>query len=319
MESNSLQFQDFTGDSVVLGSLIASSWSENPEQGLDYTPEFLQSCFDYPGMTPALAPVLMDGDRPAAFVAAFPRTLSVNGRTGRYALLTFFTVAPGYKGQGLGVRVWTECLHRVRQAGFDGALHYCVDGNVSNHATVAGARAAGYSAQRILTIPYLRAFLRSQPGEPVAPLNADGAAAALVSAAAALAAKVPIARQWSQEEALWQCRDRHGALTHWDEPSGALVNGYVLPVCDASRTRCLFLDEVHWGRLADEAKAPFLKAFLGRAAGQATIATVPLPGYTDPAHLKAAGFRGAPRQLHAYLTLWSSEAAPVEALYADVL
>lgn len=319
MESKSLQFQDFNGDSVALGSLIASSWSENHEQGLDYTPRFLESCFQYPGMTPALAPVLMDGDRPAAFVAAFPRTLAVNGHRGRYALLTFFTVAPGYKGQGLGVRVWTECLRRVRLAGFDGALHYCVDGNVSNHVTVVGASAAGYSAQRILSIPYLRAFLRSQPAEPVPALDPNRAAAALVEAAEPLAARLPIARQWSPEEALWQCHGRHGALTQWDEASGALLNGYVLPVCDAARTPCLFLDEVHWGRLTDEEKAPFLKAFLGRAAGQATIATVPLPGYTDPAYLKAAGFRGAPRQLHAYLTLWTTEAAPVEALYADVL
>ncbi|HEY3412193.1 MAG TPA: GNAT family N-acetyltransferase [Armatimonadota bacterium] len=319
MESTPLQFHDFSGDYAALSQLMTASWNQNQGQGLDYSPEFLRSYLQYPGMTPALAPVILDNGRPIAFVCAFPRTLRIAGQTRRFALLTLFTVSPACKGRGLGVKIWVECLRRAREAGFEGTLHYCVDGNVSNHVITTAARQAGYTTQPVLSVPYLMAYIGNQPGDPLPEVDAAQAAAALVDHAERLSSRLPIARLWSPQEALWQCRDRFGALAYFDPASGALLSGYVVSSTDEARTPCLFLDEVHWAGLASEQRGPFLKTFLRSASQRARLATVPLLGYVDPADLKAAGFRRSPRLLHTYLTLWTSEAAPVDSLYADVL
>jgi GNAT superfamily N-acetyltransferase len=312
-------FVDFPGDYSSLAELMSRSWRENAEQPLDYSGDFLRSCLEYPGMTPALAPTILTEGRPAAFVAGFPRTLSVGGRPGRYALLTFFTVAPELKGQGLGVAIWAECLRRARAAGFDGALHYCVDGNISNRVTAAGARAAGFEAVRVFTVPYLMRFLRPAAQPPPPEPISDGALSFLETSALGLASRIPISRLWSADETDWQLRRRSGACATWG-PDGGLLSGYVMRIADADRTPCLFIDEIHWGDLTAEGCSSLLARFLSQASAEARLAIVPLLGYVDAAGLQRAGFRRSTRLLHAYLTCWNGPAAgPADALYTDVI
>jgi len=311
-------FVDAPADASTLAELMARSWRENAEQPLEYSSEFLTSMLGYPGMTADLAPAVVLDGRPAAWAAGFPRHLCVNGETGRYVLMTFFTVAPEMKGKGLGAAVWAECLRRARAAGFNGALHYCVDGNVSNFVTAAGARAAGFEAARIFTVPYLMRFLRPAPASEVQPVP-DEALGFLQESARSLAREVHVARRWSAREADWQLRRRMGACVEWSA-EGGLLAGYVMRVADAERTPCLFVDEIHWGALPPQRRAELLSRFLGRAAALARLAVVPLLNYTDMSQFQAAGFRRSPRLLHAFLTPFEGPApVPASSLYADVL
>ena len=69
--------------------------------------------------------------------------------------MTFFTVAPEFKGKGFGLQVWSKCVREARQGGYDGVLHYCVEGNRSNAVTVAGCRMAGYEPVQAFRVSYL--------------------------------------------------------------------------------------------------------------------------------------------------------------------
>jgi len=99
-----------------------------------------------------------------------------------------------------------------------------------------------------------------------------------------------------------------------------LLAGYVMRVADADRTPCLFLDEVHWGDLAAEARVELLKRFLMRAASTARLVAAPILGYADLAPFTVCGFRRSPRRLRAYLTRFnSSPLSELGAFYLDVI
>ena len=133
-ESSSLRsIEDFRGDFGGIASLMEQSWAENNKQPLLYTKEFLKSCFEYPGASYALAPTLYRDDIPKAFVAGFPRRVRYKGRELNIVLITFLTVASEYKKMGYGVVIWSELVKRVRVAGFDGMVNYCVDGEAIEH------------------------------------------------------------------------------------------------------------------------------------------------------------------------------------------
>jgi GNAT superfamily N-acetyltransferase len=302
-------------DYRAAAGLMTTSWAQNRESPLEYTPEFLESFFAYPGSLPAITPALYEGGRLAAFVGGVPRIVRLHGATRRLLLMTFFTVAPEWKGKGVGRAVWAECLHRARAAGYDGALHYCVDGNRSNEVTAAAARAAGYHSRRILSIRYLMRLLRP-PQQPYAASEPD--VDAFLAAAALLPAEIPLARVWTAAEAHWQCSQRTGAL--YENAGDGVLTGYTMTAADANRTPCVFIEDILWGTLAPEPRIELLQRFLARAAGTARMAVVPCLEYADMTPFTAAAFRRSPRLLHAYLTSWTGGAGPdVNAMYTDVL
>ncbi len=87
-QTSAIQIEDFRGDFTQVAALIQESWKENGKQGLFYTPEFLASCLEYPGMNFSLAPTLYEGETPRAFVVGFPRTVQYQGRKLRVILCT---------------------------------------------------------------------------------------------------------------------------------------------------------------------------------------------------------------------------------------
>lgn len=166
-------FQELGARFETAARLMRNSWAENSDQSLDYNLAFLASCYEYPEVNPSLSPILEDGPALCAFVSAFPRRAVLDGRPLRLALLSFFTVAAGMKGMGYGKTVWAERLRRACEAGYDGAVHYCVDGNRSNQVTVAAARSIGFETKLVMTLGYLIRFLRLAPDAVPAPLEAS--------------------------------------------------------------------------------------------------------------------------------------------------
>jgi hypothetical protein len=297
--------------------IISESWSENAEQTTDYNAQFLASCYEYPGVDPSLSPAILKDGKLAAFVCAFPRQVRFQGKTLRLALLTFFTVARGMKGNKLGISVWAECLTRARKAGYDGAIHYCVEGNRSNEITVAAAHSIGLETMRVFTVNYLMRFIKdSGPGckEPDRQFHEAfaGHAAAIES--------VPLVRTWSGEEIVYECNHRYGAVccAYRDDPGRGLLTGYVIPIADRARTRCLFIENLFWGALQPVERIELMEHLL--RASDAQIAVVPLWGYADTSVFTAARFRRSTRVLHAYLTLWCGADRPsaLNSMYIDV-
>jgi GNAT superfamily N-acetyltransferase len=310
---------DTLSDADAAAALMRASWSENRERPLDYDAELLGRFLAYPGSGPIIAPALYDEDRLAAFVMGMPRQASCGGETRRLLLMTFFTVAPEWKGHGLGVAVWAECLRRAREAGYDGAIHYCVEGNVSNHVTRAGARAAGLEARPIGAVRYLMRLLEPAPGSAeMARADVDD----FVQAAASAAREAPLARLWTGAEAAWQCRDRVDpvCVTRRRGASAGALAGDRIRSLDEARTRSAFIDDVLWHELAPEDRACLLQEFVREASADAEIVVVPMLDYADLAPFRAAGFRRSRRTLNGYLTMWNGDAdVDVSSIYMDVL
>lgn len=311
--------EDFRGDFGAVAEMMERSWADSATAPLLYTPEFLQSAFEYPGATPELAPTIYDGDTPVGFVAGFPRRIRCDGREHRVVLITFLTAAAEHRNSGYGIVIWTELVKRARAAGFDGMLNYCVEGEAMNRMIGPSCRRLGLKAQRVRSIPYLTKMLFGAS----AAANGDGPAEPpveqLIAAAAPIADEVPLARLWDRDEARWQCT-REGAVVA-SERDG-LLTGYVMQVANARRTKTLLVEDILWGGLDGEEREALVGRLVARAAADgARIAVVPQLGYADLEPFAAAGFRPSGRVVHMYLTLWNDAPVPeaVDAAYLDVV
>ncbi len=295
--------------------LIAASWKENKERPLDYTQSFIQSLADYPAALPVIAPAFYLGERLAAFVIGFPRKFLLNGAPKSLLLMTFFTVAPEFKGQGLGRQIWATCLEQAREAGYDGALYYCVEGNLSNKVTRAGVRLAGNEPVHIFTVKYLMRGLR--PSEPVSPI--EPAEPDFFLACASAMQEVPLQRLWSRAEVQWQL-GRPGAISV-AEPAVGLITGYTIQVADAQRTTVLFVEDIFWLTEDRGARSALVARLMKQASQIASLAAVPILGCVDLEPFSAAGFRKSPRVLNCYLAAGQNTPATggMESIYADVL
>jgi GNAT superfamily N-acetyltransferase len=310
------------GDLTAVADVINLSSREHRGPSMDYTPEFLSNLFTAPGDHPVIAPAYYDDGRLVAFVGGFPRRVSLGGNVRNLLLMTFFTVAPGYKRKGLGRSIWSECLRQARRAGYDGALHYCVDTNPSNAVTVAGAREAGFRARQMFTVPHLMFLPRRSRSAPMPAVDEPAMSDSVdrfLRAAASLDSQIPLKRWWNQPEAQ-SLHNRPGSIitTH---PDGAALSGYIFQMTDTNRTRCFFLEDVLWDCIGSEERIKLLQRCMARVSGLAELVIVPNLQYADFSPFTAIGFRRSPRTLNVYLTLWedSFDQFPVPCMYADVL
>jgi hypothetical protein len=315
-----LSIQDFRGDFDEVAELIRVSWMENNQNFLHYTPRFLASCFEYPGAGYSLAPTLYDDRKPIAFIAAFPRLVRFNGRILRVALGTFLATSTEHTKKGYGLILWSELVKRVRAAGFDGLVNYCVDGGPMDKMVLDCNRMLRLPTERIFSIQYQMRLLQSKPSAPTEEGQESQVAESLLQAAHSAAAKVPLARIWSEREANWQCRRDGAVVTRLVSGSRlGVLTGYVMEIANA---KCLLVEDVLWGSLFQEERLALVRSLLDRAiAAGAQMAIVPSLGYADMEPFTVARFRRSPRVLHAYLTVFSGDPMPatVSSMYLDVL
>jgi len=306
-------------DFGAAAQLIQLSWSANPDVTLNYDHRFLQSCLQYPGTEPALAPAIYHKQILVAFVIGMPRRVLLENQPRKLLLMTLFTVAPEWKGRGLGVAVWAECLRRAQDVGYDGSIHFCAEGNISNHATLAGARAAGHEARHILTVRYLMRLLKSVPAYRALSEQPSDEHFAI---AARSTMPVPLKRLWTRAEVEWQCRRRVDPIcvTCETETSCGALAGYRICSLNSGRTAYSLVDDTLWHHLNAKERESLLELFLRLAAETAQVAVVPLLGYADMSPFLKYGFRRSPRILHAYLTMWDGSAvSEMQGMYLDVL
>ena len=297
---------------------------ENAEQALLYTPEFLASCFDYPGSTFSLAPTMYEGDRPIAFIAGFPRRVRYKERELRIVLVTFLSVANEHKKKGYGVVLWSELAKRAQNAGFDGMVNYCVEGEPMNGMILGCCKMLKLPTERAFSAQYQMRILqaKSAPARETAAQLESESVAALLYAAGCIGERVPLTRIWTEKEAEWQCR-RYGAVVarHASGSGQGMLAGYIMEVANPQRTKCLLIEDVLWGTLEKPERQILLRQLLDRAAAAgAQMATVPCLEYADMEPFTAMRFRRSRRILHAYLTVFSGQPAPeaLPSMYLDV-
>ena len=322
-ERGTRSIEDCRGDFNAIARLMESSWAENKQQPLLYGADFLESCFDYPGATLALVPTLYEGSEPLAFVAALPRRVTFRGRELRLAIITFLTVAKELKKSGYGIALWKEVVRRIRDAGFDGMVNYCVEGEAMNGMILGCCRMLQLPVTRALSIPYWSRLL--PPKKVERELDAPNATRVedFLALAACTPVRAPLSRLWIREEADWQCNRRIGAIVAQFQsgPRRGMLTGYIMPIANANRTQCLMVEDVLWGDLEPAERNFLVKDFLDRAVSEgAQVAALPILGYADVQPFHAARFRPSQRLLHAYLTVWNGEPVTdaLPSLYLDV-
>lgn len=319
----SRRVEDCRGDFEEVSRLIERSWAENTQQPLLYPADFLSSCFEYPGAGFSLAPSIYSGSTPLAFAAAFPRRVLVKGRELNVVIITFLTVAIELKKRGYGILLWSELVKRAQAAGFDGMVNYCADGESMNSMILGCCQMLQLPTVLAYTIPYWSRILQARMVENTEAEPSADVAERFLGLTGPIAKQTPLARLWSRKEAEWQCQRRFGSLVAESESGsrrGMLV-GYIMPIANASRTKCLIVEDVLWGDLEPQERDRLAKVLLDRAASAGVqMAVVPRLGYADLAPFHTARFRPSQRVLHMYLTVWNGEPCTeaLSSVYLDV-
>jgi hypothetical protein len=321
-QTSAIQIEDFRGDFTQVAALIQESWKENGKQGLLYTPEFLASCLEYPGMSFSLAPTLYEGETPRAFVAGFPRTIQYQGRKLRVILCTLLSVSSEYKKSGYGVVLWSELVKRAQAAGYDGMVNYCVEGEPMNGMILGCCRMLKLPTERIFSVHYLMRLL--QPKFAASPADEQESPAEIFGRIAATGGiDAPLTREWTEREIQWQLQRHDGvAVSHSCGSREGLMTGYLMQAANPQKAKCLLIDDVLWGTLENEERLTLVDKMVSRGVqAGAQIVLLPCLGYTDIEPFRAARFRSSPRTLHCYLTIFKGEPPPkpVSSMYLDVI
>ncbi len=313
--------EDFRGDFENLSAMMVDSWSRRKEQALVYSPEYLRSCFAYPGMSTQLAPTIYIGGAPVAFIAGFPRRVRAGGRELSLVRTSLLTTAPALYIKGWGIVVWSELARRALSLGFDGMINYSVTGLGMDGFFVKCSRRVGLVTRHVFTVNCLARLVR-QESDP----RGVGGHLPNVDLFLELAASAPqaaLSRVWTRAEAAWQF-SRNGTLYADCTESGrrGLIAGYLMGLTGAPPLKCALIDDVFWGDLGDGERCRLVQAFLSRCrTAGADMAMVPLLGWMDAAPFHACGFRTSRRVIDVYLSLPAGRASEVEegpAIYLDV-
>jgi len=261
-------------------------------------------------------------DRPVAFVAGLPRSVRMGDHELRLVVVSFLTVSVEHKNRGYGILVWSELVRRAREAGFDGVVNYCVEGEAMNRMIEGSCRRLGLPVVRVYTVEYLSKVLwpkRDSAEKSHARLPVEQ----FIAVASRATGDCPLARIWTDAEAEWQLR-RLGAVRA-EAAAGSrsgLAGGYVIPVANRDRTPCLIVDDILWADLGAAEREVVVRDLVGAAsAAGARLAVVPVQGYADIQPFVEAGFRPSRTRIHAYLTVWSRPVPdePLSSYYLDVI
>jgi hypothetical protein len=242
----------------------------------------------------------------------------------RLALITFLSVAPEFKKKGYGVILWSELVSRARAAGFDGMVNYCIAESDMDKIIEGCCHRLKLPTCCAHSVGYMSALLPSaETGSNLLPQQSDYAIDAFRRVASEVGERAALSRIWSESEAAWQCRGRMGALiaTYSKASQHGALTGYVAPIANEKRTKCLFVEDVLWADLDDSPRQMLLQGLLSQArALGAEMATVPRCGYADLRTFSSAGFVRTRRVVRAYLTIWNGPAprADLPSYYLDV-
>lgn len=310
--------EDFRGDFGELAALMKESWAGNSQEPLLYTEKFLQSFLAQPGASFSLCAAIYDEGELIAFGAGFPRTVTYAGREWTLMLDSFITVSPGSRGKNLGAVIWHHLVALARRKGYDGLITFCVAGEHMDRKLVKFAQGGATATQKVFAVSYLaRPMPRNRPGIP-----AWADAAILKRGAENL--KAGLKREWTQAEAVWQCKQRLDAFgcSLQEGHQEGTISAYAMTTGGAKPARCGLVDAVVWEGAQSAQRVRMVEMLLDSArAMEVDLLLIPMLNCFDAQPFLSAGFRRTRRILHMYLTSWNSslEFGELDAISIDVL
>lgn len=314
-------FEPFRGDCDALSIMVQEAWRDDPA-ALLYDARFLKSQFESPKASLDLAPTLYKDGQPAAFVAGFPRQVIVEGRPRSLAISAYLSVAPAFKRFGLGAVALRVLVEQVAVAGHDGVIVYCVDGGPMNAITLAVGARLDVAVKSIFTVRHLSRPLFPRKTGSLNESHPDLLVETLVGLGARAQAFATVGRQWSIEEAAWQCAGPYAIAERLQSgPRIGLLTGRCVHTAAGAQPMVLLIEDILWGDLEPDECALLLSRFLDRASARgAQLAVTPDLGYANLTPLRAARFRPNQRVLNTYLFSFDGEfpAEPLQAMYVKV-
>ena len=173
------------------------------------------------------------------------------GESFRFVTNSYLSISPEYKKFGFGIVLWSELAKRIRTAGFDGMLNFCVVGEPMDKMIEGCCRRLRLSAERVFSVRYISSVLQPSndhyhSGDLPATCVTD-----FVELASAVTRSQPLAREWTSEEAEWQCVHRTNVVTaHLRAGTRrGILTGYIMSISDAVRTKCLLVEDILWNEL----------------------------------------------------------------------
>jgi hypothetical protein len=313
------QVKSFNGNFAELSSVMRAAWAANRQEPLLYTEAFLESVLQQPGASFDRCPAMYDEGNLAAFGASFPRQIKIAGRTWNISTNSFLTVALDYQSWGgLGVLMWQALADRAKEAGADGMISFCVEGDKMDQGMLKIARYSHLPTQKTFTVRYLARPVPKNRG-PFAKADPN----ILLRSAKRLSENLDFARVWTEAEANWQCIDRDGAFGSSIQNDGTegTISGSSMLTGGAKPIRCGLVDDVLWNDLEQQDRKKLVEQLFDSASGAGIeLLLVPVMNYADITPFLDAGFRKTRRALNMYLTAWNPE-VPLQELpapYIDV-
>lgn len=93
--------------------VLEESW---PAPHVRYSPAYLRWQFRFPGPLPPLGVAAFDRDEPIGFAGATPRWARFRGHRAPLYLVSFVSVRPAWRRQGIGGALYAELLRHIQQA-----------------------------------------------------------------------------------------------------------------------------------------------------------------------------------------------------------
>jgi GNAT superfamily N-acetyltransferase len=121
-------------------AILQASWQP---PCLDYSTDYIRWQFSYPGDPGAAGVAAVASGEPIGFAAVVPRTVAFEGKRHPMLLLSFVSVRPGYRGQGVGKALYAALTAIAKKTGVP-ILSFAEVGTAGQRLLVESIRLAGY-------------------------------------------------------------------------------------------------------------------------------------------------------------------------------
>ncbi|AUX25381.1 hypothetical protein SOCEGT47_059260 [Sorangium cellulosum] len=273
--------------------VLREAW---PPPVLHYTADYLRWQLGFPGAAP-LAVLAREGGEPAGFIGVAPRRFRFRGVTSDGYLLSFLSVRPKFRGQGLAGRLYAEVFAGVRASGLPTVVFVEARSAPAQHLLAKAVERAGLSMKRLAACQN-HGFV---PRAGAAPPRAVAAPAAdLDDVLAAMAACRDERVLWAAPDAAQlehSLRDPRPRRLLRVEEAGRTVGAAAVFLSEIATARGIELvptvDAIFLPEPTADRVAAVLRATSEAFAGQATVPAVSAPNLAalPPEHLRPAGAR----------------------------
>ncbi|WP_437776772.1 GNAT family N-acetyltransferase [Sorangium sp. So ce1097] len=282
--------------------VLREAW---PPPALHYTADYLRWQLGFPGPAPR-AVLARDGGEPAGFIGVAPRRFRFRGVASDGYVLSFVSVRPRFRGQGLARRLYAELLGGLRASGLPIAVFVEAQSAAARRVLLAAVDEVGFQ-RKALAACRNHGFIPRASAEPP---RAVAAPATVEDALAAIAACGDERVLWSAPDAAQlehSLRDPRPRRLLRVEEAGRAVGAAAVFLSEIATAqgvdRVATVDALYLPEPTAARVAAVLRAASEAFSGQATLPVVSAPNLAIvPAdQLRPAGARPTAATFDAYI------------------